>query len=54
MEKKTVKQESNPQKDTPKIKICGLRRIEDIEAVIILDLYLQEVKEKLLKCKRQS
>ena len=33
MEKKTVKQESNPQKNTPKIKICGLKRKKDIEIV---------------------
>lgn len=33
MEKKTVKQESNPHKNTPKIKICGLKRKKDIEIV---------------------
>lgn len=33
MEKKTVKQESNPHKNTTKIKICGLKRKKDIEIV---------------------
>ena len=33
MEKKTVKQESNPHNNTPKIKICGLKRKKDIEIV---------------------
>ena len=33
MEKKTVKQESNPHKNTTKIKICGLKRKKDIDIV---------------------
>ena len=33
MEKKTVKQESNPHKNTTKIKICGLKCKKDIEIV---------------------